>query len=99
MKKKSLKILSSEFDTFTLNSDLFIYYNDEKIAGLKPGNNPLNPKINIICDEYLDSNIKKKLENKFLEWIQDYIKFNLKEILSLENTDNLSPLRNFRHSS
>ena len=91
MKKKSLKILSSEFDTFTLNSDLFIYYNDEKIAGLKPGNNPLNPKINIICDEYLDSNIKKKLENKFLEWIQDYIKFNLKEILSLENTDNLSP--------
>ena len=91
MKKKSLKILSSEFDTFTLNSDLFIYYNDEKIAGLKPGNNPLNPKINIVCDEYLDSNIKKKLENKFLEWIQDYIKFNLKEILSLENTDNLSP--------
>ena len=91
MKKKSLKILSSEFDTFTLNSDLFIYYNDEKVAGLKPGNNPLNPKINIICDEYLDSNIKKKLENKFLEWIQDYIKFNLKEILSLENTDNLSP--------
>ena len=91
MKKKSLKILSSEFDTFTLNSDLFIFYNDEKIAGLKPGNNPLNPKINIICDEYLDSNIKKKLENKFLEWIQDYIKFNLKEILSLENTDNLSP--------
>ncbi len=91
MKKKSLKILSSEFDTFTLNSDLFIYYNDEKIAGLKPGNNPLNPKINIICDGYLDSNIKKKLENKFLEWIQDYIKFNLKEILSLENTDNLSP--------
>jgi len=91
MKKKSLKILSSEFDTFTLNSDLFIYFNNEKIAGLKPGNNPLNPKINIICDEYLDSNIKKKLENKFFEWIQDYIKFNLKEILSLENTDNLSP--------
>ena len=91
MKKKSLKILSSEFDTFTLNSDLFIYYNDEKIAGLKSGNNPLNPKINIICDEYLDSNIKKKLENKLLEWIQDYIKFNLREILSLENTDNLSP--------
>ncbi len=91
MKKKSLKILSSEFNTFTLNSDLFIYFNDEKIAGLKPGNNPLNPKINIICDEYLDSNIKKKLENKFLEWIQNYIAFNLKEILSLENTDNLSP--------
>ena len=91
MKKKSLKILSSDFDAFTLNSDLFIYYNDEKIAGLKPGNNPLNPKINIICDEYIDSNIKKKLENKFLEWIQYYIKFNLKEILSLENTDNLSP--------
>ncbi|MBN44191.1 MAG: hypothetical protein CML94_01595 [Rhodobiaceae bacterium] len=91
MKKKSLKILSSEFDMFTLNSDLFIYFNDEKIAGLKPGNNPLNPSINIICDEYLDSNIKKKLENKFLEWIQNYIKFNLKEILSLKNTDNLSP--------
>jgi ATP-dependent RNA helicase SUPV3L1/SUV3 len=91
MKKKSLKILSSEFDTFTLNSDLFIYFNDEKIAGLKPGNNPLNPKISIICDEYLDSNIKKKIENKFLEWIQNYIKLNLREILSLENTDNLSP--------
>jgi len=91
MKKKSLKILSSEFDAFTLNSDLFIYFNDEKIAGLKPGNNPLNPKISIICDEYLDSNIKKKIENKFLEWIQNYIKLNLREILSLENTDNLSP--------
>lgn len=91
MKKKSLKILSSEFDAFTLNSDLFIYFNDEKIAGLKPGNNPLNPKISIICDEYLDLNIKKKIENKFLEWIQNYIKLNLREILSLENTDNLSP--------
>ena len=91
MKKKSLKILSSEFDAFTLNSDLFIYFNDEKIAGLKPGNNPLNPKISIICDEYLDSNTKKKIENKFLEWIQNYIKLNLREILSLENTGNLSP--------
>ena len=91
MKKKSFKILSSEFDRFTLNPDLFIYFNDEKIAGLKPGNNPLNPKINIICDDYLDSNIKKKLENKFIKWIQNYIKFNLKEILSLQKTDNLSP--------
>src|SRR6056300_1094482 len=91
MKKKSLKILSSEFDAFTLNSDLFIYFNDEKIAGLKPSNNHLNTKISIICDEYLDSNIKKKIENKFLEWIQNYIKLNLREILSLENTDNLSP--------
>ena len=91
MRKKSLKILSSEFDKFTLNSDLYIYFNDEKIAELKPGNNPLNPKINIVCDEYLNSNIKINLEKKFLEWIQDYIKFNLKEILSLKNTNNLSP--------
>ncbi len=91
MKKKSLKILSSEFNKFILNSDLFIYFNDEKIAGLKPGNSPLKPEINIICDEYLNSTIRKKLENKFIEWIQDYIKLNLKEILLLKNTNNLSP--------
>jgi len=91
MEKKSLKILSSEFNEFVLNSDLIIYSNDEKIAELKAGNNPLSPKINIVCDEYLNLTIKKKLENKFIEWIQDYIKLNLKEILLLKNTYNLSP--------
>ena len=59
MEKKSLKILSSEFNKFVLNSDLIIYSNDEKIAGLKAGNNPLSPKINIVCDEYLNLTIKK----------------------------------------
>ena len=59
MRKTSIKILSSKFDDFILNPDLHIYFNNQKIAGLKPGNDPLNPKINIICDEYLDLNIRR----------------------------------------
>lgn len=90
MRKTSIKILSSKFDDFILNPDLHIYFNNQKIAGLKPGNDPLNPKINIICDEYLDLNIKRNLEIKLTEWIDDYIKLNLKEILLLKNTDNMS---------
>ena len=90
MRKTSIKILSSKFDDLILNPDLHIYFNKQKIAGLKPGNDPLNPRINIICDEYLDLNIKKNLEIKLTEWINDYIKLNLTEILLLKNTDNMS---------
>ncbi len=91
MKKKSSKILSCKFDEFILKPDLYIYLNNEKIAGLKPSDTPLNPNIFIYCDEYLDANIKKVLEKKFQDWIKDYINLNLKEILSLKITSNLSP--------
>ena len=89
--KKSLKIISSDFKNLSLESDLFIYLNDEKIASLKPGNTPLKPEVSILYDEPLDKKIKLSLENSIKEWLTSYIELTLKEIFSLTESKNMQP--------
>ena len=89
--KKSLKIISLDFEEFSLESDLFIHVNNEKIASLKPGRNPLKPEIFLIYDEPLNEKIKINLEEKIQIWLNLYISSTLKEIFSLTRTDNMQP--------
>ena len=89
--KKSLKIISLDFEEFSLESDLFIHVNNEKIASLKPGRNPLKPEIFLIYDEPLNEKIKINLEEKIQNWLNLYISSTLKEIFSLTRTDNMQP--------
>ena len=89
--KKSLKILSSETSEFSLESDLFIYFKDEKIANLKRGNTPLQPQISLLYDEPFNKKIKKNLEDNIKNWLDLYISSTLKEIFSLTKTNNMQP--------
>ena len=89
--KKSLKIISSELENLSLESDLSIYLKDEKIASLKPGNVPLRPEVSILYDEPLDKKIKLNLENSIKEWLNSYIELTLKEIFSLTESRDMQP--------
>ena len=89
--KKSLKILSSETSEFSLESNLFIYFKDEKIAHLKRGNTPLQPQISLLYDEPFNKKIKKRLEDNIKNWLDLYISSTLKEIFSLTKTNNMQP--------
>ena len=86
-----MKIISSELENLSLESDLSIYLKDEKIASLKPGNVPLRPEVSILYDEPLDKKIKLNLENSIKEWLNSYIELTLKEIFSLTESGEMQP--------
>ena len=67
-----------------LRDDYKIYWNDKKIAELKPGKNYLNPQIKLFIDDTIGENQYTKLKIAIQTWIENQIKSNLNDLISIE---------------
>ena len=97
LKKAARKTVGPEFEKriqmiietelIELHDDFKIYWNNSPIAKLISGKDYLNPNIELIVDEILEQNLKKKL-NLFLEkWIKTKISTILKSLIDLKNLE------------
>jgi ATP-dependent RNA helicase SUPV3L1/SUV3 len=68
-----------------LNDDFKIYWNSFPIAKLSTGNNYLNPNFDLLIDEIVETNQKKKLGEYINKWIQNKINTVLKNLIDLKN--------------
>ncbi len=75
-----------------LKDDHKIYWNNFAIAKLSAGKDYLNPEINLIIDDMIDTNIKSDFSKFLQEWINSKINFELKSLTDLKNinTNNTS---------
>ena len=85
-KRVSFIVRSNEI---SLNEKCKIIWKNNAIARLKKGNNYLNPEIEILADEALDSISKSKLEFFLKKWVGNYIREILGDLLNL-NRENVS---------
>ncbi len=81
------KRVQSIIDTglIELNEDFKIYWNDYPIARLTTGNDYLNPNFDLIIDDIVDQNNKKKLNEYIGKWINIKITTVLKSLIDLKN--------------
>ena len=70
-----------------INSENKIIWRDNPIAKLKKGNDYLNPEIEIIADEALDNVSKVKLIKFLNQWISEYIKELLGDLIRLNELE------------
>ncbi len=77
-----------------INSDLIrldenhkIYWKDNPIAYIKPGKNYLNPKLELIVDEAIDSESKNKLKNNLEDKLRKIIKTELSDLFNLSKSN------------
>jgi ATP-dependent RNA helicase SUPV3L1/SUV3 len=75
------KIISDKEIIFDENSK--ITWNDFPIARLKKGHDYLSPEIEIVADEYLESDSKQKLDEFLKKWLNDYINDLLGDLINL----------------
>ncbi len=68
-----------------LNDDFKIYWNNFPIAKLSAGNDYLNPSFELIIDDTIEQNLKKKLIEFICKWIQAKINTVLKSLIDLKN--------------
>jgi ATP-dependent RNA helicase SUPV3L1/SUV3 len=68
-----------------LNDDFKIYWNSFPIAKLSTGNNYLNPNFDLIIDEIVETNQKKRLVEYINKWIQNKVNTVLKNLIDLKN--------------
>jgi ATP-dependent RNA helicase SUPV3L1/SUV3 len=68
-----------------LKNDFKIYWNKFSIARLTPGNDYLNPNFELIVDEILEQNQKKKLSTYINKWLKNKIDTILKSLIDLKN--------------
>ena len=74
-----------------LKDDFKIYWGKFPIAKLSPGKNYLNPDINLIIDDMIESTDQTKLSNYILDWINKKIHEDLKSLIDLKNIDLSNP--------
>tara|TARA_B100000700_G_scaffold1406_1_gene1820 strand:- start:420 stop:2894 length:2475 start_codon:yes stop_codon:yes gene_type:complete len=68
-----------------IQDDFKIYWNKFAIARLISGKDYLNPNIELIVDEILEQNQKKKLTSFLENWLQNKINTILKSLIDLKN--------------
>ena len=77
-----------------LHDDFKIYWNTSPIAKLTSGKDYLNPNFELIVDDILDENQKKKLMNYIDVWLKNKIKNVLESLIDLKNLkDNNSSIK------
>ncbi len=81
---KRINYLSNNLGCLDLRDDYKIYWDDKKIAELKPGKNYLNPQIKLFIDDTIDENQYIKLKNAIENWIENQKKNNLNDLISVE---------------
>jgi ATP-dependent RNA helicase SUPV3L1/SUV3 len=68
-----------------LNDDFKIYWNNFPIAKLSSGSDYLNPNFELIIDDTIEQNQKKKLSEYINKWIKNKITIVLKSLIDLKN--------------
>ncbi len=81
------KRIQSIIDTglIELKEDFKIYWNDFSIAKLTSGNDYLNPSFELIVDDILEQDQRKKLESFIKKWIENKINTVLQSLIDLKN--------------
>ncbi len=88
--KDRVNYIINNLETLELKDDCKIYWNNKKIAELRPGKNYLYPTIKLHADDSLDENETYKLKENINNWIDDQKKKFLGDLMSIEkiNLDN-----------
>ena len=81
---KRIKYIISNIETLELRDDYKVYWNNKKIAELKPGTNYLNPQIKLYTDDTVEEGQYIKLKLAIGNWINDQKKKYLKDLISIE---------------
>ena len=79
--RRARKIIKSEDLRF--DEDHKIYWMDNPIARLLPGKNYLNPKLDLLVDEAIDSESKKELQDSLEKKLKDLINSELADLVKL----------------
>ena len=80
-----------KLNSIRLENDLKIYWEKYPIAKLVPGKDYLKPEISLIIDDMIESLDKQKLKNHLDNWISNKINIDLKDLLSLKNSEQKNP--------
>ncbi len=81
------KRIQSIIDTglIELKEDFKIYWKDFSIAKLTSGNDYLNPNFELIVDDILEQDQRKKLESFIKKWLENKINTVLQSLIDLKN--------------
>ena len=74
-----------ETGLINLKDDFKIYWNKSPIGKLLSGKDYLNPNIELIVDDILETNQRKKLKDFLEKWLKDKIENILKSLIDLKN--------------
>ncbi|MDA9743406.1 helicase-related protein [Candidatus Pelagibacter sp.] len=74
-----------------LRDNFKIYWNSNPIAKLTAGSDYLNPKIDLIVDEMIESDERNKLNEYLHKWILKKINTELKNLIELKNIEEENP--------
>ena len=85
LKNRIEKIINHQ-ELLELKEDLKIYWQDSKIAEIKPGKNYLNPVIKLFIDDTLEDNDFSNLKLTIENWIEKEKQKHLNDLISIEKT-------------
>lgn len=86
------RVAAAKNDAFSLTPTAHIAWRGEEIAKLRPGDHPLKPRVEIVCDEHLQANEREKVQLRLDTFVTDIIAERLKPLVDLSKDEEITGL-------
>lgn len=86
------RVVAAKPEAFTLDQSGTVIWQNEPIAELEPGEDPLRPSIAVLCDEHLSAQDRDKVKAKLENWLSELIADKLKPLLQASTATDVDGL-------
>jgi ATP-dependent RNA helicase SUPV3L1/SUV3 len=86
------RVVAAKNDAFKLTRQARVLWRDEEIARLEPGEAPLKPTIQVLCDEHLSGPDKEKVQARLDTWLNEILAERLKPLVEISAAEDIAGL-------
>jgi ATP-dependent RNA helicase SUPV3L1/SUV3 len=86
------RVVAAKNDAFKLTTQARVLWRDEEIARLEPGDDPLKPVVQILCDEHLAQADKEKVQARVETWLAETLAERLKPLVEIAAAQDITGL-------
>lgn len=86
------RVVAAKNDAFKLTTQARILWRDEEVARLEPGDDPLKPSVQILCDEHLAQADKEKVQARVDAWLAEILAERLKPLVEIAAAQDIAGL-------
>lgn len=86
------RVVAAKNDAFKLTTQAHVLWRDEEIARLEPGDDPLKPSVQILCDEHLAQADKEKVQARVDAWLAEILAERLKPLVEIAAAQDIAGL-------
>jgi ATP-dependent RNA helicase SUPV3L1/SUV3 len=89
---RTRRVVAAKTEAFQLSRQARVLWRGEEIARLDPGDDPLKPSVQVLCDEHLPAADKARVQTRLDAWLAEIVGERLKPLAEIKAAQDIAGL-------